>query len=87
MTIEALMDLRKRVDETLHQHRADIEKQLERIAVVGGTRIVRDVGSPLRGTKVPRNIVVRQVKLGQAVAQDLGGLLLRSKVERNSTIS
>ena len=53
MTVEALMDLRKRVDETLHQHRADIEKQLERIAVVGGTRVVRDVGSPLRGTKVP----------------------------------
>src|SRR5262245_66683246 len=53
MTIEALMELRKRVDETLHQHRADIEKQLERIAVVGSRRVVRDVGSPLRGTKVP----------------------------------
>ena len=57
MTIEALMDLRKRVDETLHQRRADLEKQLERmdraIAVVGGRRIVRGGGSALKGRKVP----------------------------------
>jgi DNA-binding protein H-NS len=53
MTVEALMDLRKRVDETLHRRRADIEQQLQRmgsaIAVVGG----RGGGSPLRGRKVP----------------------------------
>ena len=57
MTIEALMDLRKRVDETLHQRRADLEKQLERmdraIAVAGGRRIVRGGGSALKGRKVP----------------------------------
>jgi DNA-binding protein H-NS len=51
MTVEALMDLRKRVDEMLLKRRAEIEKQLERmggaIAVVGGQR-----GSPLRGRKV-----------------------------------
>jgi hypothetical protein len=35
--------------------------------------------------KSHRNIVVRQVKLGQAVAQSQSGSLLRSKVERNST--
>ena len=29
MTVEALMDLRKRVDETLHRRRAELEKQLE----------------------------------------------------------
>ena len=46
MTVEALMDLRRRVDETLYQHRADLEKQLERIAVVGGRRVVRGGGSP-----------------------------------------
>ena len=48
MTVEALMDLRKRVDETLHKHRAELEQQLERmdraIAVLGGARIVRGGG-------------------------------------------
>ena len=29
MTVEALMDLRERVDEMLHQRRAELEKQLE----------------------------------------------------------
>ena len=57
MTVEALMDLRKRVDEMLHQHRAELEKQLQRmgraIALVGGRRIVRGGGSVLKGRKVP----------------------------------
>ena len=53
MTIDALMDLRKRVDETLHQRRAELEKQLERMAVVGGGRVVRGGASALRGKKVP----------------------------------
>jgi len=52
MTVEALMDLRERVDEMLHRRRAELEKQLERIAVVGGARVVRGSGSPLRGKKV-----------------------------------
>ena len=53
MSVEALMDLRVRVDETLHQRRADMERQLKRmgrtVAVVGG----RGRGSTLKGTKVP----------------------------------
>ena len=53
MTVEALMDLRRRVDEMLHQHRAKLEKQLERIAVFGGARVVRGGGSVLKGRKVP----------------------------------
>src|SRR6516164_8242788 len=52
MTVEALMDLRKRVDETLHKRRAELEKHLEKmdraIAVV-----VRGGGSVLKGKKVP----------------------------------
>ena len=51
MTIETLMDLRKRVDEMLHQHRAKLQQQLERmgaIAVVGGARVVRGGGSALK---------------------------------------
>ena len=53
MTVEALLELRKRVDETLHGRRAELEKQLERIAVVGGRRVVRGGGSALKGRKVP----------------------------------
>jgi DNA-binding protein H-NS len=53
MTVEALMNLRKRVDETLHQRRADMERQLKRmgsaIAAVGGP----GGGSALKGMKVP----------------------------------
>ena len=53
MSVEALMDLRRRVDETLHSRRAELQKQLERIAVVGGARVVRGGGSALKGKKVP----------------------------------
>src|SRR5262245_14033375 len=51
MSVEALMDLRKRVDEMLLRRRAELEKQLERIAVVGG--VGRGGGSALKGRKVP----------------------------------
>src|SRR5262245_44568654 len=53
MSVEALMDLRKRVDEMLFERRADIEKQLERIAVVGSRRVAVGGGSVLKGRKVP----------------------------------
>jgi DNA-binding protein H-NS len=52
MSVEALMDLRRRVDEMLLERRAELEKQLERmgrtIAVVGGR-----ARSALKGRKVP----------------------------------
>src|SRR5262245_29668320 len=53
MTVEALMDLRKRVDEMLVKRRAELEQQLERFAVIGGARVVRRGGSALKGRKVP----------------------------------
>jgi DNA-binding protein H-NS len=54
MTVEALMDLRKRVDEMLLEHRAQLQKQLEKMDVlVGGARVVRGRGSALKGKKVP----------------------------------
>ena len=53
MSVEALMDLRRRVDEMLLERRAELEKQLERMAVVGGARVFRGGGSALRGRKVP----------------------------------
>jgi len=53
MGVEALVDLRKRVDEMLHKRRAELEKQLESMAVVGGRRVVRGGGSVLKGRRVP----------------------------------
>ena len=55
MTVEALMDLRKRVHETLLEHRAEVQKQLEKMdALVGSRRVVvRGGGSALKGKKVP----------------------------------
>ena len=54
MTVESLIDLRKRIDETLVKRRAMIEKQLEWMdrasAVVGSAR---GGGSTLKGKKVP----------------------------------
>jgi|SRR5215472_6039693 len=50
MTVEALMDLRRRVDETLHKRRAELQQQL---AALGVTRVVRGGGSALKGRKVP----------------------------------
>ena len=47
---EALMDLRVRVDQMLL---TEIEKQLERMAEVGGARVVGGGGSALKGRKVP----------------------------------
>ena len=51
MSIEALMDLRKRVDEMLLERRAGLEKQLERMGAIAV--VVRGGGSVLKGKKVP----------------------------------
>ena len=53
MTVEALMDLRERVDGLLSERRAELDQQLERMGVIGGRRVVRGGGSALRGRKVP----------------------------------
>jgi len=54
MTVEALMDLRERVEGLLSERRAELQEQLERMgAEVGGTRVVRGGGGALRGRKVP----------------------------------
>jgi DNA-binding protein H-NS len=56
MTVEALMDLRERVDEMLLEHRGEIQKQIERldraIALVTGPRGKVPV-SAMKGRKVP----------------------------------
>ena len=54
MSVEALMDLRKRVEARLVEHRAQLEKQLERMGrAITGPRIVRGGRSALKGMKVP----------------------------------
>jgi DNA-binding protein H-NS len=55
MNIEALMDLRDQVDQRLRELRVELQKQLERIALLGGERVRRGRpgGSALKGRKVP----------------------------------
>jgi DNA-binding protein H-NS len=53
MTVEALMDLRERVDGLLSERRVELQQQLERIAGPGGARVVRGGGSVLKGKKIP----------------------------------
>ena len=53
MNVEELMDLRERVDGLLSERRAELERQLEGMGVVGSRRIVRGGGSALKGRKVP----------------------------------
>ena len=53
MSVEALMDLRKRVDEMLHQRRAELQRQIERIAGPHAVVQGRGSGSHLKGKKVP----------------------------------
>jgi DNA-binding protein H-NS len=54
MTVEGLMDLRERIDEMLHERRAELEKQLERMgAIAVGRRVSGGRGSVLKGRKVP----------------------------------
>jgi DNA-binding protein H-NS len=55
MSVEALMDLRKRVEARLVEHRAELQEQLESMgALVGGRRVVvRGRRSVLKGMKVP----------------------------------
>ena len=55
MNVEALMDLRMRVEARLIEHRAELQKQLESMgALVGGRRVVvQGRRSVLKGKKVP----------------------------------
>src|SRR5262245_8665527 len=55
MNVEALMELRDQVDQGLRDHRVELQKQLERIALLGGERVRRGRtgGSTLKGRKVP----------------------------------
>jgi hypothetical protein len=81
MSVEALMDLRIRVDERLLECRAETEKQLERMdgatPLVSGRRVVRGGGSVLKGRKVPPKYRSRSARRGQVVAQNLVGLSRR----------
>jgi DNA-binding protein H-NS len=50
------MELRKHIDVVLHKRRAEIQKQLETIALLGGETVARRGGrsaSALKGRKVP----------------------------------
>src|SRR5262249_24975931 len=51
MSVEALMDLRKRVEGMVLEHRAELDRQLERMGAIAV--VVRGGGSVLKGKKVP----------------------------------
>ena len=55
LNVEGLMELRKEIDVALHKRRAEIQKQLERIALIGGGERVARHGrrSALKGRTVP----------------------------------
>jgi DNA-binding protein H-NS len=54
MTVQALMDLRRRVDEALNRRRAELQQQLARMETIAVIRrVVRVAGSALKGRKVP----------------------------------
>jgi len=53
MDVKSLMDLREQVDQRLREHRVELQKQLERIALLGGERVRRGrQGSALKGRKI-----------------------------------
>ena len=53
LNVEGLMELRKQIDIALHKRRAEIQKQLETIALVGGETVARRRGtSALKGRKI-----------------------------------
>ena len=56
MSVEALMDLRKRVDGMLLERRAELQKQLERIAVVGVTKGCARRGKRFEGKESPTQV-------------------------------
>ena len=53
MDIKSLIGLRDQLDQRLREHRVKLQKQLERIALLGGERVRRGGGSALKGIKVP----------------------------------
>jgi DNA-binding protein H-NS len=56
LNVEGLMELRKQIDVALHKRRAEIQKQLETITLLGGETVARRGGrnaSALKGRKVP----------------------------------
>jgi DNA-binding protein H-NS len=84
MGVEGLMDLRERIEETLHERRAELEKQLEAFA---GTRVVRGGGSALKGKKVPPKYRSPSGETWAGRGARPRWLVAAIKVERNSMIS
>jgi DNA-binding protein H-NS len=54
LNVDGLMELRKEIDVALHKRRAEIQNQLDRIALLGGAERVARRGkqSPLSGRKI-----------------------------------
>src|SRR5262245_53093630 len=91
LNVEGLMALRKQIDVVLDKRRGELQKQLERIALLAGdAKVARRGGrsaSALKGRKSRQNIGVRKARHGQDAVPDHVGLLPRSRRGRSSRIS
>jgi hypothetical protein len=80
MTVEALLDLRMRLDESLLDHRAELQGQLDRLqgaSSLPGRSPIRKRKSKLKGAKVHPSIAVVPARLGRVEGHDHGGLSRR----------
>jgi hypothetical protein len=84
MSVDALLKLRDDINKILDRKAGELRSQLSMLGVAAERR---RQASSLKGKKVPPKYRSPSVRLGQAVVQDLFGLLLRSRVERSSMIS
>src|SRR5215469_3092238 len=89
MDVESLMNLRDQVDQRLREYHVELQKQLERIALLGGERTARGGrggGSALRGRKVPPNIVANRGTHGrgrEVCAKGTEKTMMRGPMPRN----
>jgi geranylgeranyl pyrophosphate synthase len=87
MDVQALIDLRKQVEDTLVSQRSTLEKQLAAlggsITSLGGRMARAGRGSILKGKRLRPNIVVRMARRGRDAVPSPVGWLRQSRKARS----